>query len=184
MLCILTRNWRRTQDSHRSPISPHSFPGDEEDVRTCAIATVGRHAGDDAGTDAHPAPAAPSAGPHLAAAPLAAELAMPPSGDRASVSPADAPAAAVVGAHAGPPSATLAYSRQCAALLPLSRAQQMADENTLTAAERTRLEQRRDRLMKLLKEGDGSAGSSNLDADDRADLMQEWQRIDNLLQRR
>jgi hypothetical protein len=60
----------------------------------------------------------------------------------------------------------------------------MADENTLTAAERTRLEQRRDRLMKLLKEGDGSAGNSNLDADDRADLMQEWQRIDNLLQRR
>jgi hypothetical protein len=60
----------------------------------------------------------------------------------------------------------------------------MADENTLTPAERTKLEQRRDRLMKLLKEGDGSAGNTNLDPDDRADLMQEWQRIDNLLQRR
>lgn len=60
----------------------------------------------------------------------------------------------------------------------------MADETNLTEAERARLQERRDRLMKLLKEGDGSAGSSNLDADDRADLTREWQRLDDLLQRR
>ncbi|MBW3631266.1 MAG: hypothetical protein KY464_18535 [Gemmatimonadetes bacterium] len=60
----------------------------------------------------------------------------------------------------------------------------MADANTLTDAERARLEQRRDRLMKLVKEGDGSAGGEALDADDRADLMQEWSKIDNLLNRR
>lgn len=56
----------------------------------------------------------------------------------------------------------------------------MADAKTLTKAERKKLEERRDRLMRLMKEGEGSA----LDADDRADLMQEWTRIDNLLQRR
>ena len=55
----------------------------------------------------------------------------------------------------------------------------MADAKTLTDAERAKLEQRRDRLMQLLKEGDGSG----LDAEDRADLTQEWTRIDNLLQR-
>lgn len=60
----------------------------------------------------------------------------------------------------------------------------MADDLTLTDAERARLEQRRDRLMKLLKEGDGSAGSSDMDPDDRADLMQEWTKLDNLLNRR
>ncbi|HEV2149219.1 MAG TPA: hypothetical protein VGR37_17590 [Longimicrobiaceae bacterium] len=54
----------------------------------------------------------------------------------------------------------------------------------MTDAERAKLEQRRDRLMKLMKEGDGSGGGSTLDADDRADLAQEWTRIDNLLQRR
>ncbi|HEX6908893.1 MAG TPA: hypothetical protein VF142_00780 [Longimicrobium sp.] len=52
----------------------------------------------------------------------------------------------------------------------------MADVN-LTDAERKRLEQRRDRLMQLMKD-DG------LDADDRADLAQEWNRIDQLLNRR
>ena len=59
----------------------------------------------------------------------------------------------------------------------------MADGTNLTDAERAKLEQRRDRLMKLMKEGDGPGGSS-LDADDRADLVQEWNRNDNLLQRR
>jgi hypothetical protein len=58
--------------------------------------------------------------------------------------------------------------------------QTVADANTLTDAERAKLEQRRDRLMKLLKE----SGGEPLDADDRADLMQEWTKIDNLLQRR
>jgi hypothetical protein len=57
----------------------------------------------------------------------------------------------------------------------------MAD---LTDAERAKLEQRRDRLMKLMKEGDGSGGGDPLDADDRADLAQEWNRIDALLNRR
>ena len=60
----------------------------------------------------------------------------------------------------------------------------MADATNLTDAERAKLEQRRDRLMKLMKEGDGSDGGSPLDADDRADLVQEWTRIDNLLNRR
>ena len=55
----------------------------------------------------------------------------------------------------------------------------MADPKTLTDAERAKLEQRRDRLMQLMKEG-----CSEMDSDDRADLMQEWTRIDNLLQRR
>ena len=56
----------------------------------------------------------------------------------------------------------------------------MADPVNLSDAERTRLEQRRDRLMKLMKDGDGEP----LDADDRADLVQEWNRIDALLNRR
>lgn len=51
----------------------------------------------------------------------------------------------------------------------------MAD-STLTDAERAKLEQRRDRLMKLMSEP--------LDADDRADLEQEWNKIDQMLQRR
>ena len=49
-------------------------------------------------------------------------------------------------------------------------------------AERAKLEQRRGRLMKLMKESDGSGGDEQLDADDRADLAQEWTRIDKLLQ--
>jgi hypothetical protein len=56
----------------------------------------------------------------------------------------------------------------------------MADPAPMTEAERAKLEQRRDRLMQLMKEGDGST----LDAEDRADLEREWTRIDNLLQRR
>jgi hypothetical protein len=56
----------------------------------------------------------------------------------------------------------------------------MADPINLSDGERTRLEQRRDRLMKLLKDGDGEP----LDAEDRADLTQEWHKIDQLLQRR
>lgn len=59
----------------------------------------------------------------------------------------------------------------------------MADAANLSDAERARLEQRRDRIMKLIREGDGPGGST-LDADDREDLKQEWTRIDNLLQRR
>lgn len=59
----------------------------------------------------------------------------------------------------------------------------MADGTPLTDAERAKLEQRRDRLMQLMKEGEGPGGSSKLDADDRADLEQEWTRIDNLLNR-
>jgi hypothetical protein len=62
----------------------------------------------------------------------------------------------------------------------MHRRQAVADASTLTDAERAKLEQRRDRLMKLLKEG----GGEPLDADDRADLMQEWTKLDNLLQRR
>jgi hypothetical protein len=60
----------------------------------------------------------------------------------------------------------------------------MADPTNLSEAERAKLEQRRDRLMKLMKEGDGSGGGDALDADDRADLAQEWNRIDQLLNRR
>jgi hypothetical protein len=56
----------------------------------------------------------------------------------------------------------------------------MPEPTNLTDAERAKLEQRRDRLMKLMKDGDGEP----LDADDRADLAQEWTRIDQLLQRR
>jgi hypothetical protein len=54
-------------------------------------------------------------------------------------------------------------------------------ETPMSDAERKKLEQRRDRLMKLMKEGDGSGGE--LDADDRADLAQEWTKIDNQLNR-
>lgn len=57
----------------------------------------------------------------------------------------------------------------------------MADTTNLTDAERAKLEQRRDRLMKLMNDGDGSG---ELDAEDRADLVQEWNRIDTLLNRR
>lgn len=53
----------------------------------------------------------------------------------------------------------------------------MADPTSLTDAERKKLEQRRDRLMKLLQEGGG-------DAEDREDLAQEWRKIDDLLNRR
>ena len=60
----------------------------------------------------------------------------------------------------------------------------MADPSNLSDAERAKLEQRRDRLMKLMKEGDGSGGGEALDAEDRADLAQEWNRIDQLLNRR
>jgi len=57
----------------------------------------------------------------------------------------------------------------------------MADPTNLSDAERARLEQRRDRLMKLMKDGEGG---DELDAEDRADLVQEWNRIDALLNRR
>lgn len=59
----------------------------------------------------------------------------------------------------------------------------MADATNLTDAERAKLEQRRDRLMKLMKEAEGPGGST-LDADDRADLAREWNRIDSLLNQR
>jgi hypothetical protein len=58
----------------------------------------------------------------------------------------------------------------------------VADETRMTDAERARLEQRRARLMQLMKEAEAPGGSA-LDADDREDLMREWTRIDNLLQR-
>ncbi len=48
----------------------------------------------------------------------------------------------------------------------------------MTPAERERLEKQRDRLMKLLNDKENP-----LDADDRADLTQEWNKIDNLLNR-
>lgn len=53
----------------------------------------------------------------------------------------------------------------------------MPDQSPLTDAERARLEERRDRLMKLMREG-------GLDPEDRADLEQEWNRIDRELNRR
>ncbi len=56
----------------------------------------------------------------------------------------------------------------------------MADGTPMNAAERAKLEQRRDRLMKLLK--DANEGRESLDADDRADLEQEWAKLDRLLQ--
>jgi hypothetical protein len=60
----------------------------------------------------------------------------------------------------------------------------MADATNLSDAERKKLEARRDRLMKLMKDGDGSGGGEPLDADDRADLVQEWNKIDAILNRR
>jgi hypothetical protein len=45
--------------------------------------------------------------------------------------------------------------------------------------ERAKLEQRRDRLMKLMNDG-----GEGMDADDRDDLMREWAKLDNLLQHR
>jgi hypothetical protein len=47
-------------------------------------------------------------------------------------------------------------------------------------AERARMEQRRDRLMKLIQESDGS----EIDSEDRDDLMREWKRLDDALNRR
>jgi hypothetical protein len=48
----------------------------------------------------------------------------------------------------------------------------------MTDAERKKLEAQRDRLMKLLRDSEGSG-----DAEDRRDLTREWTRIDNLLNR-
>ena len=59
----------------------------------------------------------------------------------------------------------------------------MAEGTPMSDAERKKLEQRRDRLMQLLKEGDGSGGGEVLDADVREDLELEWRRIDQRLQR-
>jgi 50S ribosomal subunit-associated GTPase HflX len=59
----------------------------------------------------------------------------------------------------------------------------MAD-STLTAAERAKLEQRRERLMKLLQDGSGTGSGETLDAEDRRDLEQEWHKIDQELNRR
>jgi hypothetical protein len=58
----------------------------------------------------------------------------------------------------------------------------LAEQSSLSDAERAKLEQRRDRLMKLMKESDGSGGGEQLDAEDRADLAEEWTKIDKLLQ--
>jgi hypothetical protein len=55
----------------------------------------------------------------------------------------------------------------------------VADAAPMTDAERAKLEARRDRLMKLIKDG-----GSDLEADDREDLMQEWNKIDRELNRR
>jgi len=55
----------------------------------------------------------------------------------------------------------------------------VADATPLTDTERAKLEARRDRLMKLIKDG-----GSDLEADDRDDLMQEWNKIDQQLNRR
>jgi hypothetical protein len=60
---------------------------------------------------------------------------------------------------------------------PPEARRRVADATNLTDAERAKLEARRDRLMKLMKEDD-------LEADDRADLTQEWNKIDQLLNRR
>ena len=59
----------------------------------------------------------------------------------------------------------------------------MADGNDLSDAERTRLRERRDRLMKLMNAGQDDDGEA-LDDDDRADFAREWQRLDDLLNRR
>ncbi len=53
----------------------------------------------------------------------------------------------------------------------------------LTDAERARLERRRDRIMALLKESDAGKSGPTLDAEDRKDLVEEWHRIDNALER-
>lgn len=66
------------------------------------------------------------------------------------------------------------------AMDPRTQRRAMASGPEMTAAERAKLEQRRDRLMKLMKEGDGAGGE--LDAEDRADLAEEWSKIDRLLQ--
>jgi hypothetical protein len=63
---------------------------------------------------------------------------------------------------------------------PPQARQSVADATPLSDPERAKLEQRRDRLMKLMKEGDGSGVP--LDAEDRADLAEEWNKIDRLLQ--
>jgi len=55
----------------------------------------------------------------------------------------------------------------------------VAEPTVLTDTERAKLEARRDRLMKLIKDG-----GSDLEADDREDLMQEWNKIDRELNRR
>ena len=54
----------------------------------------------------------------------------------------------------------------------------MTNPATMTDAERAKLEARRERLMKLMREGAGT-----LDADDLEDLQQEWTKIDNQLNR-
>jgi hypothetical protein len=54
----------------------------------------------------------------------------------------------------------------------------MADGTAMSEAERAKLLAQRDKLMKLLSEG-----GSDLDADDRADLTQEWNKLDQILQR-
>lgn len=57
----------------------------------------------------------------------------------------------------------------------------MTNPPGMTDAERARLEAQRDRIMRLLKESE--SGGETLEADDRQDLVREWNRIDNLLQR-
>ena len=54
----------------------------------------------------------------------------------------------------------------------------MTNPPGMTDAERKKLEAQRDRLMKLLRDTEGSE-----DAEDRQDLTREWNRIDNLLNR-
>jgi hypothetical protein len=53
----------------------------------------------------------------------------------------------------------------------------MDGANPMSDAERARLEQRRDRLMELIR-------GSELDSEDREDLMREWKRLDDALNRR
>lgn len=73
------------------------------------------------------------------------------------------------------------YGSVRAGTTPIPRKRgRVAEATPLTATERAKLEQRRDRLMKLMKEGDGPGGQ--LDAEDRADLAEEWNKIDKLLQ--
>ena len=50
----------------------------------------------------------------------------------------------------------------------------MDNKPGLTDTERTRLEQRRDKLMRLMQDG-------TIDADDRADLEREWKKVDDQL---